>query len=505
MKADDTVSRVERLRKGNGEDWRAVLKKGKGKEQNEESSLISEYFMHASIERERRLLDDKRVKWIARRMEMIAEEMKDRFKGEMEAEYRVNKQVVDKKPEIATKPSWERRWMRHCEHYWMELLLLCEIKEYEQRFWNKFKVFLDQIGSDRVEEKERLTREWKSDCWRRLSPQLHAAVRRLADIGEEDEPEAEFLGKQWASTISQFFEEVERPDSISLSTGRLKDAPYQTEEISLRMKKEIEDTEFHLKLGSDLGRFDQFWDDDYLFECRYSRSKWFYLEDFSDVRHVRDRAPFEVYLHALKGNKNIIHVTLAHYNPDSDVKQFHAIICDLPPWVTSISCDRDSFGPLPTIHHDLLFIKPTNNDLITFAKEIRLKLDPSSTYIFTNAGNNDVDLGKLRFNARILISFFAPTSGQRLILRLKYSGEDGCLEVILGSTKIQLNPSSKSSLTIDDTTLYPIQELGPDRLSFEPGVWNDIVVQFARELDHWTPGLSLHDVELLNEAGLEYP
>ena len=41
-------------------------------------------------------------------------------------------------------------------------MLLYEIKEWEQLFWNKFKAFRDrdQIGSDRVQENERLTREW---------------------------------------------------------------------------------------------------------------------------------------------------------------------------------------------------------------------------------------------------------------------------------------------------------------------------------------------------------
>jgi hypothetical protein len=110
--------------------------------------------------------------------------------------------------------------------------------------------------------------------------------------------------------------------------------------------------------------------------------------------------------------------------------------------------------------------------------------------------------GKLLNNARVLISFVAPTSGQSLTLRLKHSGgEDGLLEVTLGSTIILLNPSSKSPLMIDDITLYPIP--GPsesDHLSFEPGIWNDIVVQFRGPNDKF-----LHDVELLDEAGLQDP
>ena len=174
--------------------------------------------------------------------------------------------------------------------------------------------------------------------------------------------------------------------------------------------------------------------------------------------------PLEAYLRALKGNKNIIHITLSHYNSESDVKRFHATICDLPPWVTSISYFTDSFEPLPAIHRDLLFIRSANNDLITFAKEIRLKLDPSSTYIFTDVSGSGLHVysGKLGRNARILISFVGPTSG-RLILRLKHSSsgylKDGCLDVTLGSTIIQLNPPSE--LLIDEITLYPTREVPP--------------------------------------------
>ena len=95
------------------------------------------------------------------------------------------------------------------------------------------------------------------------------------------------------------------------------------------------------------------------------------------------------------------------------------------------------------------------------------------TYIFTEADDSNLYSDKLGDGARVLISFVAPTSDQSLILRLKHSGrQDGPLEVALGST-IQLNPSSKSSLTIDEITLYP--NPGPGCLSFVPGRRNEIV------------------------------
>ena len=254
----------------------------------------------------------------------------------------------------------------------------------------------------------------------------------------------------------------------------------------------MEDIEFRLKRGSELGRFDQFWDDDTLFECRYSRSKWLGLHQ------PILSAPLEIYSHALKGNKNIIHISFS--TSFHDVTRFP--ICDLP-WVTSVS-PLDSFG-LPAIHHGPLFIRSDNYDLITLAKEIRPKLDSSSTYIFTDADWYDIvdimDSGELINEARVLISFVAPTSGQRLTLRLKHSGRsDGPLEITLGSTCIQLNPSeSYKPLTIDDITLFPTVPFKSDHLTFKPGR-NDIFIKFdgSHGHDHY-----LNDIELLDEVGLE--
>ena len=521
MKVDDTISTLQRSREENGNDWEKVVAKGKEEERNEESSSICDYFMHPSIERERRLLDEKRIKWIARRMEMITKETKERFEGKMGVEYRVDKQAVEKKP-VTKSPGTGIDVLLLREQYMMDLLLLCEVNEWERLFWNKLKAFLDQICSGRVEEKERLKREWRADSWKRLNHQMQAAQKKWPDLVKDKtwfvKDLGEQLGEQWASFISQFFGEVENPNSILLSKLRegieqiksgfrlnTKELELLYEEICLRMEKEIEDTEFRLKRGSDLGRFDQFWDDDYdtLFECRYTRSKWLELSKYFTSR----AAPLEIFSHALKANKNIIHIMFIGFDSDSDVNWLQATICDLP-WVTSISHDSHY---LPAIHRDPLFIKSTNNDLITFAKEIRPKLDPFSTYIFMDAETSDIRLqpNRLGINARFLISFVAPISGKSLILRLKHSGgEDAPLEVTLGSTVIQLNPSSKSSLTIDDITLYPIQVPGPsasesDYLSFEPGIRNDIVIQFRGTVEDHSH--ILRDIELLDEAGLEDP
>ena len=70
-----------------------------------------------------------------------------------------------------------------------------------------------------------------------------------------------------------------------------------------------------------------------------------------------------------------------------------------------------------------------------------------------------------------------------------------------------INPSSKSSLTIDDMILYPIQLSDPsesDHLSFVPEVRNDIFIQFSLAETHSFHKHYLHDIELLDEAGLVY-
>ena len=264
---------------------------------------------------------------------------------------------------------------------------------------------------------------------------------------------------------------------------------------------------------SDLRRFDLFWDDGSLFECTYFRSERLYLRQNSSDFERDSTVPLEIYMRALKRNQNITHITFSRHDSDSDVNRLQAILCDLP-WVTSVSWNSwysHDGRTLPAIHHDILFIKSTNNDLITFAKEIQLKLDPSSTYIFTDAGDFDIDSGRLKGDARVLISFVGP-SGQSLRLKLKHSGIEGALlEVTLGPTIIQLDPSSKSSLMIDDITLHPVQDPASSEsdypgMSFEPGVWNDIIVNFRRtaKVPKGRHGHFLHHIELLDESGLEY-
>ena len=239
MKAEDTISTLYRLRGRNGE---AVAVKGREEERTYEL-VASDYFMHSSIERQRRLLDERRGEWIARRMEMIAKETKERLLG-TGVEFRVDKQAVEnlKKPATISLEDVLGK-----EQYFMELLLVCEVREWEKLFWIKFKAFLVKIGKYRLEEKERLAREWRANCWRRLNPQMDAALKRLANVDDMEDKDLflESLGRQWALSISLLFDGADNRNIISLSEfrGEIGDTLVDGE-MHLRMEKELEDTEF---------------------------------------------------------------------------------------------------------------------------------------------------------------------------------------------------------------------------------------------------------------------
>ena len=101
-------------------------------------------------------------------------------------------------------------------------------------------------GNDRVEEKERLTREWRANSWERLNPQMHAAQKILADFQVDDTIDKnwflELLDSRW---ISQLFEGFEKGVAIPNELREEMELLYRMEhETRLRIEKEVEDTGF---------------------------------------------------------------------------------------------------------------------------------------------------------------------------------------------------------------------------------------------------------------------
>ena len=77
---------IQRLKKEMKTIGKQLLRRGKRRSETKTLWLYV-IISCSSIERKRRLLDEKRVRWIARRMEMIIEETKERFEGKVGVEY----------------------------------------------------------------------------------------------------------------------------------------------------------------------------------------------------------------------------------------------------------------------------------------------------------------------------------------------------------------------------------------------------------------------------------
>ena len=89
-------------------------------------------------------------------------------------------------------------------------MLVCEVREWEQWFWNKFKAFLDEIGKYRVEETERLTRvegQLLEDI-QSTDERSHEISKRMVEVDyiKGKGGILKSLGEQWALSFSLLFE-----------------------------------------------------------------------------------------------------------------------------------------------------------------------------------------------------------------------------------------------------------------------------------------------------------
>ena len=103
-----------------------------------------------------------------------------------------------------------------------------------------------------VQKKMTLSKGKKNQKERILLPQFslwHVFVSRQT-VGKIHQP---IFRRGWRSTMSSLF-----------ALRRWIRDKSEHEEMRPRLENEIEDIKFRLNRGSDLGRFDQFWDDDLL-------------------------------------------------------------------------------------------------------------------------------------------------------------------------------------------------------------------------------------------------
>ena len=61
-------------------------------------------------------------------------------------------------------------------------------------------------------------REWKANCWKRLKPLMHAALKRMEDVDVMKVNLKDLLlDNVWASSIRRLFERDDNQDISSLS------------------------------------------------------------------------------------------------------------------------------------------------------------------------------------------------------------------------------------------------------------------------------------------------
>jgi hypothetical protein len=254
----------------------------------------------------------------------------------------------------------------------------------------------------------------------------------------------------------------------------------QHQAMARRLKKELADVEFRIVRGLD--SCDQFFDHEQVLECRYSRSKSFFL----DAHSVR--APLDVYFRSLKANNNVIQIDFCGRS-DEEYTSFAQTICDLPSTATSIRV----FHPeqLPPIQCDTpLFIHNFTGipSLETFLNNDQSLARTRDTYIFMSRTKR----------WRVAVSFIGPPSGN-LILRLKHRAREPNISLTVSSTSFAL--TIPESLTIDDINLRPIGN-SSSPLSFVPNTRNNLILQTSSESPMYTH--DLQDLQLLDEDGNPY-
>ena len=397
----------------------------------------------------------------------------------------------------------------------MELLWVYEAERWAEKFWEKVAGF---IGNDEDPETARLLREWRANCWKKLDANSRAMHDRMlseepsanAEIRAEWQAAHEGIRRAWQSVIGRFLK-AERPSHLSalpfdnlddllrqrqeramasllegerrisqLSPLRQQQIGEHHEEMMNRIMREIEDVEARLNRG--LQDCDQFWSDEKLVECRYTRSRRLALPK------TLVKAPLVEYCRALKQNQRILYVDFNTWDSSDELRLIRYTIGELP-WLTSISI----------LHREIPFFLKVDRTTPLFIDD---PLGSDMEYFLDNDAKLAQHPGTFIFFSHLVhftfaISFVGPTSGS-LILRIRHrSSYPKQTLVVKGTSSFQLPVSSL--LTVDDITLYP-SDSKIDWLSFNPGTRKHLIIQVTGDRTLYF----LDDVQLLDESGNRY-
>ena len=519
MRAADTMGARERRRREEmvqpvfGRTWALTVERGRLME-TEETQPTSErdrvYLEHGWIESDRRTFDLTRGRWIDMYMDLVIAQTRDEDEltaalGRVDGEPAANERAFVGKKAFGS-DALTLAGLDH-ERFLMEMLLVYEVEVWEEQLvWNRVKEFMDRDDVPKSET-ERLTREWRGNCWKRLNTNLRAMDARMErakaalpnndrDLQREFNILHSVIRKAWqdvferldhdtltpsaSSTLwTRFNDNVRRKSSARLLAPRELDeqARRQHDEMAHRLKKELEDVEYRISHGLD--HRDQFVHDEDLLRCRHSRSKSLSLSHL-----VFPKPSLDFYSRALVCNNDVIHIVFRGFKNYAWIAE---TIRNMPS-VTSIQVDNTRL--LPSIPRDTpLFIGDYDDDEASESLETFLKSDDSlarshNTYVFIKSGRVWT----------IAVSFVGPSSGD-LILRPKHrtAGPDATLTVLGTSFTLAIT----KSLTIDDINLHS-DDNSSSQPSFKRDARNNLILRIPQIK------YTLHDIQLLDEDGYPY-
>jgi hypothetical protein len=467
-----------------------------------------QYLEQGRFERMLGMLYPRRGKWVGNYMALVMRETRERFAGwgtvrRVDGNTGGGKEKAIGGGLLASESDAEvvdrdREELIMAERRLMEELLVYEVERWEEQLWETMKHFIGDSP-----EKQRLTRGWRGNCWKRLNANICAMDARMdaakpkansnevMDVSWTWQKMREDIQQAWQTVVERFMErETSASMPLQFLESRIREiteprlwwqfenverSNQQCEEIASRLKRELEDVEFRLDQG--LEHCDQFWIDSRLLQCRHTLSKTLTLLKLRSL----NIAPLEAYSRALKQNKTTTHIIFFdNFDSDDDRRWIADTVRDLP-WVTSIWVpDREL---LPAIDRTApLFIADYNQDIKPFLENDPQLAHSQGTFVFI-------------IEHTVAVSFVGPTSGN-LILRLTHrsaTGSNATLKV--EGTPFQLSLSS--SLTVDDITLHA-RPFESEKPSFERGVRNNLNIEVPES------GYCAYDIQLLDRRGNRY-
>ena len=516
--------------------WSSVVQSGKKNELDDAGASFErdvQYLGQGRLESMLRTLYTTRGQWIEGYLDWVFQEAREALKDEKGITRRVDGQTVADTQEVDGKQratsggerfpsesdatvddpvSEEIELLFIDERCWVEKLLVFEVERWEEQVMEMVQEF---VGRDGVPEKERLMREWRANCWKRLDTNIRAMDARMEDAKSKANAGAsEVRSKKWhgahfdlryhwQSVVERFVESSTPSPLLSMPSYRLDcdvreivrhSTPFwwtydvnaaqqrrvqrHLEEMASRLEKELEDVEFRLNQG--LERCDEFRDDPKLFQCRHARSKWLILNQ------TFLKSPFEAYSRALKQNSSFIYIIFDKFQSEDEYQAIADTIRDTP-WVTSIWVEDRRC--LPEIQRDApLFVHDDHGsaDLETFLEnDPRLALTRDTFTFFSDLFT-------------FAISFVGPTCANLIRLTHRSIGPDATLTV----KEAPLRLTVPSSLTVDDITL-PASPSESDQSSFQPGTTGtrqNMIIQVTANLHSYF----IHNIQLLDEAESGY-